>query len=586
MEAVVLAISHFHGVSYDPLPSPPAREKSESSFYGDRCSDGNSAQDNSSLKRVAVVEDFFDIIYAMHVEMGADPGRAPKHAGQKKTYKADGRQIFLPPCRGPVMSHSVNPFEEQLQAGGGVGGGGTLLWLHGHVKVGVLQGNARGGVRIAETYAFLPREAVTRFLMSCGECQKRMHINPSTAEFKENDRPTSLVPDLIDYNMPLTATYLKQMKLQCMTPTERDDSSVSSEDMMNGVESTWIVSEPPAVPEPSPTNGERVSNQPSAVKEEDDDESSESGSAPGLPPPEGPHPPPDGGEDQQPVNLSDRLLPAGGSPTNNRKFPVKTEYNNNNKSPPYSSGSYDSGSDPERLKAFNMFVRLFVDENLDRMVPISKQPKEKIQAILESCGRQFPEFEGRSRKRIRTYLKSCRRLKKSGFEIRPTPPHLTSATAENILATACDNETRNAAKRMRLDSYPADEPSSGEKSSSRDPASLTPSGFSISSAAFAQEQLLTNGGLNFNLRYGGVPPSPGNTQTNGPTDLSMKSIVAPPSSSSSSSQGQGGGGGGASAQLSLPEVTAVRQLIAGYRDSAAFLLRSADELENLILQQN
>lgn len=37
----------------------------------------------------------------------------------------------------------------------------------------------------------------------------------------ENDRPTSLVPDLIDYNMPLTATYLKQMKLQCMTATER-----------------------------------------------------------------------------------------------------------------------------------------------------------------------------------------------------------------------------------------------------------------------------------------------------------------------------------------------------------------------------
>lgn len=53
-----------------------------------QCSDGNSAQENSSLKRVAVVEDFFDIIYAMHVEMGAEPGRAPKHAGQKKTYKA------------------------------------------------------------------------------------------------------------------------------------------------------------------------------------------------------------------------------------------------------------------------------------------------------------------------------------------------------------------------------------------------------------------------------------------------------------------------------------------------------------------
>lgn len=59
-----------------------------------------------------------------------------------------------------------------------------------------------------------------------------------------------------------------------------------------------------------------------------------------------------------------------------------------------------------------MFVRLFVDENLDRMVPISKQPKEKIQAIIDSCTRQFPEFAERARKRIRTYLKSCRRNKK------------------------------------------------------------------------------------------------------------------------------------------------------------------------------
>ena len=72
-----------------------------------------------------------------------------------------------------------------------------------------------------------------------------------------------------------------------------------------------------------------------------------------------------------------------------------------------------------------MFVRLFVDENLDRMVPISKQPKEKIQAIIESCSRQFPEFQERARKRIRTYLKSCRRMKKNGMEMvslqRPPP---------------------------------------------------------------------------------------------------------------------------------------------------------------------
>ena len=81
----------------------------------------------------------------------------------------------------------------------------------------------------------------------------------------------------------------------------------------------------------------------------------------------------------------------------------------------------------------------------------------------------------------------------------------------------------------------------------------------------------------------------------GPTDLSMKSLVSSSSSSSSSNShanshvrngSSGGAGGGASAKLRPTEITAVRQLIAGYRESAAFLLRSADELENLILQQN
>lgn len=100
-----------------------------------------------------------------------------------------------------------------------------------------------------------------------------------------------------------------------------------------------------------------------------------------------------------------------------------------------------------------MFVRLFVDENLDRMIPISKQPKEKIQAIIDSCTRQFPEFSERARKRIRTYLKSCRRNKKTreGWETtsRPTPAHLTSVQAEQLLAFACENESMNA-KRMRI----------------------------------------------------------------------------------------------------------------------------------------
>ncbi|XP_052451087.1 nucleolar protein 4-like isoform X2 [Carassius gibelio] len=598
------------------------------------CVDGGSGPENSFLKRVAVVEDFYDIIYAMHVEISSDPAKAPKHAGQKKTYKA-----------------------------------------------------------IAETYAFLPREAVTRFLMSCGECQKRMHISPSGAEFKENNQPTSLAADLIDFNMPLTTTYLKQKKLQCMNNNEQDDCSVSSEEF-DMSDPTWISAERHiALPDlKHPSRADRMHSPQNTHKEEDDDSSSESGSGNGirtLTPPSvgvagvndstgtgprsGSYAEVNGNgngtaapldfsttssssslEDQQPVNLSDRLsqaLPSAATmlATFNpehaeelrRKYPKSSELrldrdirDYNNKSPQYSSGSYDSikmeicpedltvgrpqaaddddddhddhddsdkindveGVDPERLKAFNMFVRLFVDENLDRMVPISKQPKEKIQAIIESCSRQFPEFQERARKRIRTYLKSCRRMKKNGMETRPTPPHLTSALAENILAAACESESRKAAKRMRMDVYQAhDEPLPLDKAVSREPVSLTHSAYSLAASAYSQDQLYINGGLNYSYRgFGGLCASmqhpasltTATAQTNGPTDLSMKSLASNSSPSSSSSLGRNGGGGGASAQLSHTEVAAVRQLIAGYRESAAFLLRSADELENLILQQN
>lgn len=38
-------------------------------------------------------------------------------------------------------------------------------------------------------------------------------------------------------------------------------------------------------------------------------------------------------------------------------------------------------------------------------------------------------------------------------------------------------------------------------------------------------------------------------------------------------------------KLNPSEINAVRQLVTGYRESAAFLLRSAEELEQLLLQQ-
>lgn len=71
-----------------------------------------------------------------------------------------------------------------------------------------------------------------------------------------------------------------------------------------------------------------------------------------------------------------------------------------------------------------------------------------------------------------------------------------------------------------------DEPVPVDKPTARDPASVAPSGFSISSAAFAQEQLYTNGGLNYSLRgYGTVgsnQQNAGTAQINGEEMLSYK----------------------------------------------------------------
>jgi len=269
--------------------------------------------------------------------------------------------------------------------------------------------------------------------------------------------------------------------------------------------------------------------------------------------------------------------------------------------------------DPERLKAFNMFVRLFVDENLDRHVPISKQPKEKIQAIIDSCTRQFPEFSERARKRIRTYLKSCRRTKRSreqaGLDTnnRPTPPHLTSVLAEQLLARACENEAENA-KRMRMGIEPISQsmPTSLITSSSVDTISGPPqpsfvSSFDKPKTDYKSEQLVNL--LAASQQQTTPPQSIQPTMAPSPATLSSALPRQPfqPGAQVFGSSPVGllpGMDGATNGQnlvqeglkkppllnhkLNGTEMTAVRQLITGYRESAAFLLRSADELEHLI----
>ncbi|XP_063833864.1 uncharacterized protein LOC135083030 [Ostrinia nubilalis] len=89
----------YTGSQNDPplyIPTPPLK---------------NAPNQDPVYRKVAIVENFFDIIYTVHVELEGRPG---KHAGQKRTYRT-----------------------------------------------------------ITETYAFLPREAVTRFLTGCAECARR-----------------------------------------------------------------------------------------------------------------------------------------------------------------------------------------------------------------------------------------------------------------------------------------------------------------------------------------------------------------------------------------------------------------------------
>ncbi|XP_048867367.1 nucleolar protein 4-like isoform X3 [Brienomyrus brachyistius] len=459
-----------------------------------------------SLRQVAVVEDFFDIIYSMHVENVTSGEKSRKHAGQKRTYKA-----------------------------------------------------------ISETYAFLPREAVTRFLMSCSECQKRMHLNAEGTEHRENGKAPTLVTSIIDYNMPITMAYMKHMRLQLLNAqNDEEDSSLDSDeyDMSDSTRMSAVNSDL------SSNLEERMASPQTLHAQQDDDSTADSingndgvtyhalttrlnhsGSAHNS---NGKVPE----QQEQPLNLSDCPLLAAchtdNHTTNGRsKYKIlglqdlKTETKDNvSKSPAHSYSSYDSGKNE---------AGGLEDVSLNRA-----DDDEDDQDDQDDCEKAM-EVDGAEAERLKA------------FNSRPIPSHLTSAAAENILASACENESRNAAKRMRLDRRQdeAVSPDKGDAALLTTPASTAPA---------AQEVLYINGNGAYSCHsYGGVGGGLldlTEAASSGPTDLSMKK------------QQSSSGSGTSRPQLNPTEVNAVRQLIAGYRESAAFLLRSADELESILLQQN
>ncbi|XP_055415217.1 nucleolar protein 4 isoform X7 [Bubalus kerabau] len=489
-----------------------------------KTTDGVGVDEKLSLRRVAVVEDFFDIIYSMHVETGPNGEQIRKHAGQKRTYKA-----------------------------------------------------------ISESYAFLPREAVTRFLMSCSECQKRMHLNPDGTDHKDNGKPPTLVTSMIDYNMPITMAYMKHMKLQLLNSQQEEDESSIESDEFDMSDSTRMS----AVNSDLSSNLEERMQSPQALHgQQDDDSATESFNgnetlghssiaSGGTHSREMGDPNCDGKtgleQDEQPLNLSDSPLSAqltaeyrieDHSTNGKNKYKnllisdLKMEREareNGSKSPAHSYSSYDSGK----------------NESVDRGaedLSLNRGDEDEDDHDDHEDSEKANETDGVEAERLKA------------FNSRPIPSHLTSAVAESILASACESESRNAAKRMRLDRQ-QDESAPTDKQCKPEAAQGT---YSTSAVSGSQEVLYINGNGTYSYHsyrgLGGGLLNLNDASSSGPTDLSMKRQLATSSGSSSSSSSR--------PQLSPTEINAVRQLVAGYRESAAFLLRSADELENLILQQN
>ncbi|NP_001371398.1 nucleolar protein 4 isoform X12 [Gorilla gorilla gorilla] len=510
-----------------------------------KTTDGVGVDEKLSLRRVAVVEDFFDIIYSMHVETGPNGEQIRKHAGQKRTYKASGSIFFSD------TEKCVKCSKFQIQ--------------------------------ISESYAFLPREAVTRFLMSCSECQKRMHLNPDGTDHKDNGKPPTLVTSMIDYNMPITMAYMKHMKLQLLNSQQDEDESSIESDEFDMSDSTRMS----AVNSDLSSNLEERMQSPQNLHGQQDDDSaaesfngnetlghssiasggthsremgdSNSDGKTGLE------------QDEQPLNLSDSPLSAQltseyriDDHNSNGKNKYKNllisdlkmereARENGSKSPAHSYSSYDSGK----------------NESVDRGaedLSLNRGDEDEDDHEDHDDSEKVNETDGVEAERLKA------------FNSRPIPSHLTSAVAESILASACESESRNAAKRMRLERQ-QDESAPADKQCKPEATQAT---YSTSAVPGSQDVLYINGNGTYSYHsyrgLGGGLLNLNDASSSGPTDLSMKRQLATSSGSSSSSNSR--------PQLSPTEINAVRQLVAGYRESAAFLLRSADELENLILQQN
>ena len=226
---------------------------------------------------------------------------------------------------------------------------------------------------------------------------------------------------------------------------------------------------------------------------------------------------------------------------------------------------------------------------------------------MDSCNRQFPEFSTIIHKMIKNYLNSRRKMKRSKEHsgLDSVDAHSASTEhkvknnikAEQILAKAIENESENA-KRMRMGLEPISQCMPGR-------AKLPSGGNQVKPLSESYQEKPYSGDSNLEPPSGGnfLEPLLGGNQSKlpqgiihlkpplGGNQVKLSSKVDPAEPSSGVSHGEFNivpsieSTHSVSNVLSRDELKStgsIHQLVKGYRESAAFLLRYADELEHLL----
>ncbi|XP_011404028.1 PREDICTED: nucleolar protein 4-like [Amphimedon queenslandica] len=260
----------------------------------------------------------------------------------------------------------------------------------------------------------------------------------------------------------------------------------------------------------------------------------------------------------------------------------------------------------ERARQFNTYVRSLIEERLDTLIPISHQPRDLIHQIIMDTNSRFPEFSSSVRKRIRTYLKSYRRSKRvkdmqaaaaighqynsnasaSGNGNTNTPSLSNGMITAKVNTTKTTTGAKEDSPLINIASISLPAELLNHKQNSSSPTSAI---ISINSLGGA----LLGGGVD---KDGPLAKKP----KLAPVAPVPVSSIAPPVTKSVTSPAVNNSNavGGAKPvipaakvpttndDLSTNEVSTLKQLIQGYRESAGFLNRAADQLEEMLLKEH